>query len=75
MTVKSANKALTLGIGRLVGGFPKNEGRVSAGSKTTAAYERGDQFEKRIQLMVDWANFLSAINTPGQRVVALQRAA
>ena len=26
MTVKSANKALTVGVGRLVGGFPKNEG-------------------------------------------------
>jgi hypothetical protein len=58
MTVESANEALNLGIGRLVSCFPKNEGRVSVGSKTTAAYERGDQFEKRVQLMADWAAYI-----------------
>ena len=30
----------------------------TVGSKTTAAYERGDQFEKRVQLMADWALYI-----------------
>ena len=32
----------------------------TVGSKTTAAYERGDQFEKRVQLMADWAAYIDA---------------
>ena len=32
----------------------------AVGSKTTAAYERGDQFEKRVQLMADWAAYIDA---------------
>ena len=72
MTVKSANEALSLVIGRLASGFPKNEGRVSVGSKTTAAYERGDQFDKRVHLMADWANFVNTINALGQKVVAIR---
>jgi len=35
----------------------------TVGSKTTAAYERGDQFEKRVQLMADWAAYIDA-NAP-----------
>ena len=61
MTARPANDALTLGIGRVVSGFPKNEGRVSVGSKTTVAYERGDQFDKRVQLMADWAAYIDAV--------------
>ncbi len=45
----------------------------TVGSKTTGAYERGDQFEKRIQLMVDWAKFVNTISVPGQKVVSLRR--
>jgi integrase len=45
----------------------------TVGSKTTGAYERGDQFDKRIQLMADWANFVSTTNAPGQKVVPLRR--
>jgi integrase len=45
----------------------------TVGSKTTGAYERGDQFDKRTQLMADWANFLNITNVPGQKVVALRR--
>jgi len=41
--------------------------------KTTGAYERGDQFEKRVQLMADWAKFVNIINAPVQKVVALRR--
>ena len=32
----------------------------TVGSKTTAAYERGDQFEKRVQLMADWAAYIDS---------------
>jgi integrase len=32
----------------------------TVGSKTTAAYERGDQFEKRVQLMADWAAYIAS---------------
>jgi len=35
----------------------------TVGSKTTAAYERGDQFDKRVQLMADWAAYIDA-NAP-----------
>jgi integrase len=45
----------------------------TVGSKTTGAYERGDQFDKRVQLMVDWAKFVNTISVPGQKVVALRR--
>jgi integrase len=31
----------------------------SVGNKTTEAYERGDQFEKRKRLMSDWNQFIS----------------
>lgn len=30
----------------------------TVGNKTTAAYERGDQFDKRVQLMADWALYI-----------------
>ena len=33
----------------------------TVGSKTTAAYERGDQFEKRVQLMADWAAYIDPV--------------
>jgi integrase len=33
----------------------------TVGSKTTAAYERGDQFDKRVQLMADWAAYIDAV--------------
>jgi hypothetical protein len=39
------------------------------GSKTEAAYRRGDLFEKRRQLMSAWADFLSE---PRNRVVKLR---
>jgi integrase len=45
----------------------------TVGSKTTGAYERGDQFDKRVQLMADWANFVNTTNAQGQKVVALRR--
>ena len=40
--------------------------------KTTGAYERGDQFDKRVQLMADWANFMSTTNAAGRKVVAIR---
>jgi len=45
----------------------------TVGSKTTGAYERGDQFDKRVQLMADWAKFVNTISVPDQKVVALRR--
>jgi hypothetical protein len=71
MKSKQSNQSLFAGI---VWG-PKTHGsKVGATcGKSTRAYERGDQFEKRIQLMVDWANFANTINAPVQKVVALRR--
>jgi hypothetical protein len=43
--------------------------------KNSRAYERGDQFQKRIQLIADWSSFVNIINAPGQKVVALRRGA
>ena len=49
-------------------------GRVShaVGNKTTGSYERGDQFDRRINLMADWAKFLSTANAPSRNVIALR---
>jgi hypothetical protein len=35
----------------------------AVGDKVEAAYRRGDLFEKRVALMNDWADFLSAPKT------------
>jgi integrase len=40
------------------------------GNKVEAAYRRGDLFEKRRQLMIDWANFCQM--SPSGQVVALR---
>ena len=40
------------------------------GNKVEAAYRRGDLFEKRRQLMIDWANFCQM--SPAGQVVALR---
>jgi integrase len=47
----------------------------AVGNKTTGAYERGDQFEKRVRLMADWARFVNTANVPNQKVVPLRGAA
>ena len=47
----------------------------AVGSKTTEAYERGDQFDKRIKLMADWAAFIGTAPAQGKNVVKLRGAA
>ncbi len=47
----------------------------TVGNKTTGAYERGDQFDRRINLMADWARFVNTANVPSRKVVALREAA
>lgn len=42
------------------------------GDKVEAAYRRGDMFEKRRRMMVDWAAFLANVQTTSA-VIALQR--
>jgi len=44
----------------------------TVGSKTTEAYERGDQFQKRIALMADWARFIHTAPAQGKNVVKLR---
>jgi integrase len=46
----------------------------AVGNKTTGSYERGDQFDRRINLMGDWAKFLSTANAPSRNVIALRGA-
>jgi hypothetical protein len=71
MKSKQSNQSLFAGIVLL----PKTHGsKVGAiCGKTTQAYQLGDQFEKRIQLMADWSNFVNAITEPVQKAVALRR--
>ena len=47
----------------------------TVGSKTTGAYERGDQFQKRIKLMFDWAIFISTPKSNGENVIHLKKSA
>lgn len=42
------------------------------GDKVEAAYRRGDLFEKRRLMMIDWATFLAQVERPAQ-VIDLQR--
>jgi integrase len=44
------------------------------GNETEAAYRRGDLFDKRRNLMNDWAQFLSTAPTKGANVVPLRAA-
>ena len=44
----------------------------TVGSKTTEAYERGDQFQKRIALMADWARFIHTAPAQGKNVFKLR---
>jgi integrase len=46
----------------------------TVGDQTVAAYQRSDLFEKRRNLMTDWAKFLHAAPTVGDNVVQMQRA-
>ena len=46
----------------------------SIGDGTVAAYQRSDLFDKRRNLMVDWANFLHTVPADGANVVSLRRA-
>ena len=45
------------------------------GNDTEAAYRRGDLFDKRRNLMNEWAGFLSATPAKGKNVVPLRAAA
>ena len=47
----------------------------AVGNKTTEAYERGDQFDRRIKLMEDWAKFVNASPTEGNNVISFKEAA
>jgi hypothetical protein len=44
----------------------------SIGNKVEAAYRRGDLFEKRRRLMVDWAEFCAGEGAIGGEVVPLR---
>ena len=46
----------------------------SIGNETEAAYRRGDLFEKRRNLMTEWARFLSAAPANGKNVVSIKAA-
>ena len=43
------------------------------GDQTKAAYRRGDLFDKRRNLMTDWAKFINAAPTKGDNVRRLKR--
>jgi integrase len=47
----------------------------AVGDKVEAAYRRGDLFEKRAQLMKDWAAFCGTIQKPakGSNVIAIRK--
>jgi len=45
------------------------------GSKTEAAYARGDLFEKRRRLMDDWAAFCGPVVVKDEKVTAIRREA
>ena len=47
----------------------------SVGNKTTGSYECGDQFEKRVRLMDEWAECVNSVNVPSRKMVALREAA
>ena len=47
----------------------------AVGNKTTEAYERGDQFDRRIKLMADWAKFVNTYPTEGNNVITFKEAA
>ena len=47
----------------------------AVGNKTTGSYERGDQFDRRIKLMADWATFVHAAPVRATNVVDLRSAA
>jgi hypothetical protein len=44
------------------------------GDGTVAAYQRSDLFEKRVNLMADWANFIGTAPATGDNVRTLRRA-
>jgi hypothetical protein len=45
------------------------------GDKVEAAYRRGDMFDKRRQLMADWASFVATIRPTTKRARTAVRAA
>ncbi len=47
----------------------------SIGNDTVEAYRRGDLFDKRRQLMADWAAFIETKTTTGGNVIPIQQAA
>jgi len=47
----------------------------AVGNKTTDSYERGDQFDRRIKLMADWATFVHATPVGATNDVDLRSAA
>ena len=47
----------------------------ASGDGTVAAYQRSDLFEKRRNLMADWAKFLGTAPTVGDNVVRMHKAA
>lgn len=47
----------------------------SIGDKVEAAYRRGDLFDKRRQMMSDWAAFCSVIETKSSKVIPLKKPA
>ncbi|MFZ4702615.1 MAG: hypothetical protein ACOYMG_21440 [Candidatus Methylumidiphilus sp.] len=46
----------------------------AVGDATEAAYRRGDLFDKRRNLMNDWAKFVSTAPAKGQNVVNIKAA-
>ena len=45
------------------------------GDGTVAAYQRSDLFEKRRNLMADWAKFIQAAQVVGNNVLPMHKAA
>ena len=45
------------------------------GNETEAAYRRGDLFDKRRNLMADWAKFTNTAPVVGDNVVPMHKAA
>jgi len=47
----------------------------SIGNGTVEAYRRGDLFDKRRQLMADWAAFIETPPVAGSNVIPIRQAA
>jgi hypothetical protein len=67
---KQSNQSLFAGIVYV----PKTHGSKAGATcgKNTRAYECGDQFDKRVQIMAGWANLVNTINALEQNVVAIR---